>query len=145
MEADILERLCVAKGLRMTEQRRIVARVLASSTDHPDVDQLFQRCTRMDSGISISTIYRILKRFEEAGIVARHDFHEGRARYEPQREDHHDHLIDMRSGKVLEFHSGEIEILVQEIARRLGYTLVGHRLELHGLPFRKRPGGRSGG
>jgi Fur family ferric uptake transcriptional regulator len=130
-----IEALCASKGMRMTEQRRTIARVLADSADHPDVEELYRRCAKADDRISISTVYRTVKLFEDAGIIARHDFREGRARYEQSPEAHHDHLIDLRSGEVIEFQSEEIERLQREIARRLGYRLVDHRLELYAVPL----------
>jgi Fur family ferric uptake transcriptional regulator len=130
-----IEAQCAAKGMRMTEQRRVIARVLAASADHPDVEDLYKRCAEIDDRISISTVYRTVKLFEDAGIIERHDFREGRARYEQMRESHHDHLIDLRSGKVIEFQSEDIERLQAEIARKLGYRLVDHRLELYALPL----------
>jgi Fur family transcriptional regulator, ferric uptake regulator len=130
-----IEAQCVAKGMRMTEQRRVIARVLAGSDDHPDVEELYRRCAVVDPHISISTVYRTVKLFEDAGIIERHDFREGRARYEQIREAHHDHLVDLRSGKVIEFQSDEIEELQREVARRLGYRLVDHRLELYAVPL----------
>lgn len=134
-KASGIEAKCVAAGMRMTEQRRVIARVLASSEDHPDVEELYRRCVKVDDRISISTVYRTMKLFEDAGIIERHDFREGRARYEQMREDHHDHLINLRTGEVTEFRSEEIEKLQGEIARRLGYRLVDHRLELYALPL----------
>ncbi len=119
----------------MTEQRRTIARVLAESDDHPDVEELYRRCARADDRISISTVYRTVKLFEDAGIIERHDFRDGRSRYEESPEEHHDHLIDAKSGKVVEFKSDEIEKLQIEIARKLGYRLVDHRLELYGVPI----------
>jgi len=119
----------------MTEQRRVVARVLAASADHPDVEELFRRCARIDEHISISTVYRTVRLFEDAGIIERHDFREGRARYEQSPDTHHDHLINLRTGEVIEFRSEEIERLQTEIARRLGYRLVDHRLELYAVPL----------
>src|SRR5215217_3315610 len=130
-----IEARCAATGMRMTEQRRVIARVLASSEDHPDVEELYRRCIKVDDRISISTVYRTMKLFEDAGIIERHDFREGRARYEQMREEHHDHLINLRTGEVIEFRSEDIERLQAEIARRLGYRLVDHRLELYALPF----------
>ena len=130
-----IEALCVAKGMRMTEQRRVIARVLAHSADHPDVEELYRRCAEIDDRISMSTVYRTVKLFEDAGIIERHDFREGRARYEQISETHHDHLIDLRSGRVIEFQSEEIERLQADIARRLGYRLVDHRLELYAVPL----------
>jgi Fur family transcriptional regulator, ferric uptake regulator len=130
-----IEALCTAKGMRMTEQRRVIARVLAGSEDHPDVEELYRRCAAVDDRISISTVYRTVKLFEDAGIIERHDFREGRARYETSPEAHHDHLINLRSGEVIEFKSEEIERLQAEIARKLGYRLVDHRLELYAVPL----------
>ena len=121
--------------MRMTEQRRVIARVLAQSDDHPDVEELYRRCAKVDDRISISTVYRTVKLFEDAGIIERHDFRDGRARYEQSPESHHDHLIDLRSGDVIEFQSEEIERLQREVARRLGYRLVDHRLELYAVPL----------
>jgi Fur family ferric uptake transcriptional regulator len=130
-----IEALCAAKGMRMTDQRRVIARVLAASDDHPDVEELYRRCIKVDDRISISTVYRTVKLFEDAGIIERHDFREGRARYEQSREFHHDHLINLRSGEVIEFQSEEIERLQAEVARKLGYRLVDHRLELYAVPL----------
>ncbi len=130
-----IEARCAATGMRMTEQRRVIARVLAGSSDHPDVEELYRRCVAVDDKISISTVYRTVKLFEDAGIIERHDFREGRARYEQMREAHHDHLINLRDGKVIEFTSEEIERLQAEVARRLGYRLVDHRLELYCVPL----------
>jgi Fur family ferric uptake transcriptional regulator len=130
-----IEALCAAKGMRMTEQRRVIARVLASSDDHPDVEELYRRCAKVDDRISISTVYRTVRLFEDSGIIERHDFREGRARYETAPEAHHDHLINLRSGEVIEFQSEEIERLQTEVARRLGYRLVDHRLELYAVPL----------
>ena len=134
-EASHIEALCAAKGMRMTEQRRVIARVLAHSADHPDVEELYKRCVKVDDRISISTVYRTVKLFEDAGIIERHDFREGRSRYEQATESHHDHLINLRSGDVIEFRSEEIERLQTEIARKLGYRLVDHRLELYAVPL----------
>ena len=133
--ADRIEALCVQKGLRMTEQRRIIARTLSEAKDHPDVEELHRRAAAVDKGISIATVYRTVRLFEESGILERHDFRDGRSRYEEAGADHHDHLIDMKTGQVLEFVDPEIERLQQEIARRLGYLLVDHRLELYGVPL----------
>jgi Fur family ferric uptake transcriptional regulator len=130
-----IEALCAAKGMRMTGQRRIIARVLAASGDHPDVEELYRRCVKEDDRISISTVYRTVKLFEDAGIIERHDFREGRARYEQSPESHHDHLINLRTGDVIEFRSEEIERLQSEVARKLGYKLVDHRLELYAVPI----------
>jgi Fur family ferric uptake transcriptional regulator len=130
-----IEALCVEHGLRMTDQRRVIARVLSEAKDHPDVEELHRRASAIDSGISIATVYRTVRLFEEAGILEKHDFRDGRSRYEEATDDHHDHLIDMKTGKVLEFFDPEIERLQQEIARRLGFKLVDHRLELYGVPI----------
>ncbi len=132
-----LERICLDKGMKMTEQRRVVARVLSESHDHPDVEELYRRAAEADPNISIATVYRTVRLFEEAGILERHDFGDGRARYEEAREDHHDHLIDIYSGKVIEFHNSEIERLQEAVARKLGYRLVGHRLELLGVRLKE--------
>ena len=130
-----IEDLCAAKGMRMTEQRRVIARVLEQASDHPDVEELHRRAARVDSRISIATVYRTVKLFEDAGIVARHDFRDGRSRYEPVPDEHHDHLIDLRTGQVVEFRDEEIERLQAEIARRLGFKLVDHRMELYAVPL----------
>ena len=133
-----LESACVDQGMRMTEQRRIVARVLQDSADHPDVEELYRRAAAIDPNISISTVYRTVKLFEDAGIIERHDFGDGRARYETLPEEHHDHLIDLRSGKVIEFRNEEIERIQERIARELGFKLVDHRLELYAVPLDKK-------
>jgi len=130
-----IEALCAAKGMRMTEQRRTIARVLAAADDHPDVEELYRRCVKVDDRISMSTVYRTVRLFEDAGIIARHDFREGRARYETSPEAHHDHLINLRNGEVIEFTSEEIERLQADVARKLGYRLVDHRLELYAVPL----------
>ncbi|OYX01581.1 MAG: transcriptional repressor [Rhizobiales bacterium 32-66-8] len=130
-----IEEACHAKGMRMTDQRRVIARVLTAAEDHPDVEELYRRATAIDDKISISTVYRTVKMFEDAGIIARHEFGDGRSRYEPVPDQHHDHLIDLHSGKVIEFRSEDIELLQEEIARRLGYRIVGHRLELYVVPL----------
>jgi len=130
-----IEDKCIEKGLKMTGQRRVIARVLSESHDHPDVEALYQRAAAVDPHISIATVYRTVKLFEEAGITQRHDFGDGRARYEEAPESHHDHLIDLKSGKVIEFASEEIEQLQDRVARELGYRLVDHRLELFGVPL----------
>lgn len=129
--ADIIAR-CEAKGLRMTEQRRIVARVVGEADDHPDVEELHARAMKLDPRLSLATVYRTVKLFEEAGILDRHEFGDGRARYEDAERDHHDHLIDVHTGEVIEFVDPEIEALQEKIAARLGYRLIGHRLELLG-------------
>ncbi len=126
-----LEQLCLDKGLKMTEQRRVIARVLSDSADHPDVEQVYRRATEIDPHISIATVYRTVRLFEEASILARHDFGEGRARYEEMPSAHHDHLIDLQSGEVIEFRNEDIEKLQHFVASELGYELVGHRLELY--------------
>lgn len=129
-----IEQLCADKGMRMTDQRRVVARVLGEASDHPDVEELYRRSHKVDPNISIATVYRTVRLFEESGIIARHDFKDGRSRYEEATETHHDHLIDMKTGEVVEFMDDEIERLQEAIARRLGYRLVAHRLELYGVP-----------
>ncbi len=134
-----IEAQCAARGMRMTEQRRVIARVLASADDHPDVEELYRRCAAVDHHISISTVYRTVKLFEDAGIIERHDFRDGRARYEQVPDSHHDHLINLRTGEVIEFQSEEIEALQAEVARRLGYRLVDHRLELYAVPLDDKP------
>jgi Fur family transcriptional regulator, ferric uptake regulator len=128
-----LEQLCAEKGLRITDQRRVIAKVLSESDDHPDVELLHERASAIDSKISIATVYRTVRLFEEAGILDRHDFGDGRSRYEPVPEAHHDHLIDVETGKVVEFVDPEVEALQRQIAQRLGYRLVDHRMELYGV------------
>jgi len=128
-----IEALCAERGLRITEQRRVIARVLSESEDHPDVDRLHERASAIDPGISIATVYRTVRLFEEAGILDRHDFGDGRARYEASPEAHHDHMIDVETGKVIEFVDPELESLQRQIAERLGYRLVDHRMELFGV------------
>jgi Fur family ferric uptake transcriptional regulator len=135
---DRLEKLCIDKGLKMTDQRRVIARVLSESSDHPDVELVYQRAVERDPRISIATVYRTVKLFEEASILERHDFGDGRARYEERPEEHHDHLIDVKSGEVIEFSNDEIERLQAEVAKALGYRLVGHRLELFGVPVERK-------
>jgi Fur family ferric uptake transcriptional regulator len=127
-----IERLCNDKGLKMTEQRRVIARVLSDASDHPDVESVYQRAVAIDPHISIATVYRTVRLFEEANILERHDFGDGRARYEEIPEEHHDHLIDVQTGRVIEFANDQIEALQREVARKLGFELVGHRLELFG-------------
>ena len=134
-QIDIVK-LCLEKGMRMTDQRRVIAQVLSDAIDHPDVEEVYRRATAIDAGISIATVYRTVRLFEEAGILERHDFRDGRSRYEPVSDDHHDHLIDLETGDVLEFHNEEIEKLQEEIARRLGFKLVDHRMELYGVPLK---------
>jgi Fur family ferric uptake transcriptional regulator len=128
---DRIEKLCTEKGLKMTAQRRVIARVLSEATDHPDVEELYRRASELDKAISIATVYRTVRLFEEAHILERHDFRDGRSRYEEATEVHHDHLIDIETGDVVEFQSEEIERLQREIAKKLGYELVDHRLELY--------------
>ena len=135
LDSQRIERLCSEKGLKMTGQRRVIARVLSESEDHPDVELLYQRATAIDPKISIATIYRTVRLFEEASILDRHDFGDGRSRYEESSEQHHDHLIDIESGEVIEFTNDEIEALLREVARQLGYKLVDHKLELYAVPL----------
>jgi Fur family ferric uptake transcriptional regulator len=134
-EVLVIEQKCVERGLRMTDQRRVIARVLSQAGDHPDAEELHRRAAAIDANISLATVYRTVKLFEDAGIIERLDFRDGRSRYEESPAEHHDHLIDAKSGKVVEFHSEEIEKLQVEIARKLGYRLVDHRLELYGVPL----------
>jgi Fur family transcriptional regulator, ferric uptake regulator len=131
-----LEELCAERGMRMTDQRRVIARVLQESEDHPDVEELYRRSSEVDPRISISTVYRTVKLFEDAGIIERHDFRDGRSRYETVPEEHHDHLIDLKNGVVIEFRSAEIEALQEKIAREHGFKLIDHRLELYGVPLK---------
>jgi Fur family ferric uptake transcriptional regulator len=138
-----LENACLAKGMRMTEQRRVIASVLEAATDHPDVEELYRRASAVDPRISIATVYRTVKLFEDAGVIARHDFGAGRSRYETIPDEHHDHLIDLRTGAVIEFRNEEIEKLQKAIAERLGFRLVDHRLELFGVPLKDGEGGKS--
>ncbi len=137
-----IEQRCAEQGMKMTEQRRIVARVLSTATDHPDVETVFKRAAKIDPHISIATVYRTVRLFEEANIIDRHEFGDGKARYEEKSEAHHDHLINVRSGKVIEFANETIEALQETIARELGFALIGHRLELYAVPLdanEKRP------
>ncbi len=135
--ASRIELLCNEKGLKMTEQRRVIARVLSESADHPDVEQVHRRATAIDPRISIATVYRTVRLFEEANILEKHDFGDGRSRYEEIPESHHDHLIDIESGKVIEFRDEQIEALQRAVAEKLGYRLVDHRLELYGVPIKR--------
>jgi len=135
-----IEQLCIDKGMKMTGQRRIIARVLSDATDHPDVEEVYRRAVELDPRISIATVYRTVRLFEEANILERHDFGDGRSRYEEVSEEHHDHLIDIQSGKVTEFRSVDIEALQEKIAAEHGYRLVGHRLELYGVPLNRGKG-----
>jgi Fur family ferric uptake transcriptional regulator len=133
-----VEALCHEKGLRITDQRKIIARVLSDANDHPDVEELHARAAAIDPGISIATVYRTVRLFEEAGILERHDFGDGRARYEAAAEGHHDHLIDVESGRVIEFVDQDLEALQRQIAEKLGYRLVDHRMELYGIPLDRK-------
>lgn len=135
MSMSRIEKVCIEKGLRMTQPRRIIAQVLSDAEDHPDAEELHRRANSLDASISLATVYRTVKLFEDYDIIERHEFRDGRARFEEAPIDHHDHLIDVRSGDVLEFHNEEIERLQIEIARKLGYKLVDHRLELYGIPL----------
>lgn len=130
-----IEQRCIEKGMKMTDQRRVIAKVLSEAQDHPDVEEVYRRSTEIDPHISIATVYRTVRLFEEADILERHDFGDGRARYEESADDHHDHLIDVQSGRVIEFNSPEIEALQRKIAETYGFRLVGHRLELYGVPL----------
>lgn len=131
-----IEQRCIEKGLKMTEQRRVIAQVLSDAHDHPDVEEVYRRASSIDNKISIATVYRTVRLFEEANIIEKHDFGDGRARYEQVGETHHDHLIDVKNGKVIEFVNEEIEKLQYEIARKLGYKLIDHRLELYCVPLK---------
>jgi|TARA_B100001964_G_scaffold133100_1_gene147001 Fur family ferric uptake transcriptional regulator len=131
-----IEQLCIERNMKMTGQRRVIARVLSDAADHPDVEELYRRSVKVDSKISIATVYRTVRLFEEAGLLDRLDFGDGRARYEPSSDDHHDHLIDVKSGKVIEFQEEHVEELQRTVAKKLGYELVGHRMELYGIPLK---------
>ena len=135
-----LEEICIKKGMRMTDQRRVIARVLSTADDHPDVEEVYRRASAVDPNISIATVYRTVRLFDDAGILERHEFGDGRARYEPVPEEHHDHLIDLQSGEVIEFRNEEIEKLQELVARELGYKLIDHRLELYGTRLKKENG-----
>ena len=137
MMTETIEQKCIAKGVKLTDQRRIIAKVMSESQDHPDVDELYNRVSKIDSKISIATVYRTVKLFEEAGIVAKHDFKGGKARYEQLNESHHDHLIDIKTGEIIEFVDNEIEKLQQKVAEKYGYKLVDHKLELYGIKKNK--------
>ncbi len=130
-----IEQLCIDKNLKMTEQRRVIAKVLSEADDHPDVEEVYQRAVAVDANISIATVYRTVRLFEEHDIIEKHDFGDGRARYEPVSDEHHDHLIDVKSGEVIEFVNEEIEALQEQVAREHGYKLVDHRLELYVVPL----------
>ena len=131
--SETIEQKCIAKGVKLTDQRRIIAKVMSEANDHPDVDELYNRVSRIDAKISIATVYRTVKLFEEAGILAKHDFKGGKARYEELSESHHDHLIDVKTGEIIEFVDEEIEKLQKKVAEKYGYTLVDHKLELYGV------------
>ena len=135
--SNIIENKCIDKGLRLTDQRKLVAKVMSESKDHPDVDELHKRVNKIDSKISIATVYRTVKLFEEAGIIAKHDFKGNKSRYEQTSEEHHDHLIDINSGEITEFVNEEIEKLQKQVAEKLGYKLIDHRLELYGSKIKK--------
>jgi len=135
MTIDRIEKRCVEKGMRMTDQRRVVARVLSQASDHPDVEELYHRAAAVDPHISLATVYRTVRLFEEAGVVERHDFGDGRSRYEQAGDDHHDHLINIKTGEVVEFFDEEIEKMKEALAQKLGYKLVGHKLELYAVPL----------
>ena len=130
---DSIEQKCIDKGVKLTDQRKIIAKVMSESDDHPDVDELYKRVTKIDSKISIATVYRTVKLFEEVGILAKHDFKGGKARYEEISESHHDHLIDVKTGEIIEFVDDEIEKLQKKVAEKYGYELVDHKLELYGI------------
>ena len=132
---DRIEQQCIEKGMRMTDQRRVVARVLSAAEDHPDVEELYHRAAAVDPNISLATVYRTVRLFEEAGVVERHDFGDGRSRYEGAGSEHHDHLINIKTGQVIEFFDAEIEKMKEALAEKLGYKLVGHKLELYGVPL----------
>ncbi len=131
--SETIEQKCLAKGFKLTDQRKIIAKIMSDSQDHPDVDELYKRASKIDSKISIATVYRTVKLFEEAGIVAKHDFKGGKARYEELNEGHHDHLIDIKTGEIIEFVDEEIENLQKKVADKYGYKLVDHKLELYGI------------
>ena len=130
---ETLEQKCIAKGVKLTDQRKIIAKAMSNSNDHPDVDELYKRVSKIDTKISIATVYRTVKLFEEVGIIAKHDFKGGKARYEELSESHHDHLIDIKTGEIIEFVDEEIENLQKKVAEKYGYNLVDHRLELYGI------------
>jgi Fur family ferric uptake transcriptional regulator len=132
-----LEQACIDKGMKMTEQRRVIARVLSEAVDHPDVEEVHRRAAAIDPGISIATVYRTVRLFEEANIITRHDFGDGRSRYEQRSDSHHDHIINVRTGEVLEFHDEEIESLQRKLAEKMDLELVGHRMELFCVPRKK--------
>ena len=135
--SETIEQKCLSKGVKLTDQRRLIAQVMSESTDHPDVDELYNRVSKIDPKISIATVYRTVKLFEEAGILTKHDFKGGKARYEAMIESHHDHLIDIKTGEIIEFVDDEIEKLQKKVAEKYGYKLVDHKLELYGV--KKKP------
>ena len=135
--SETIEQKCISKGVKLTEQRKIIAKVMSTSDDHPDVDELYNRVSKIDSKISIATVYRTVKLFEEAGILAKHEFKGGKARYEQLSESHHDHLIDIKTGAIIEFVDDEIEKLQKKVAEKYGYELVDHKLELYGIKKNK--------
>ena len=135
--SNVIENKCIEKGVRLTDQRKLVAKIMSESTDHPDVDELHKRVNKLDSKISIATVYRTVKLFEEAGVVAKHDFKGNKARYEEALQEHHDHLIDVNTGAIIEFVNEDIEKLQKKVAEKLGYKLVDHRLELYGSKIKK--------
>ena len=135
--SETIEQKCLTKGVKLTEQRKIIAKIMSDSQDHPDVDELYKRASKIDSKISIATVYRTVKLFEEAGIVAKHDFKGGKARYEELNESHHDHLIDVKTGEIIEFVDKEIEELQKKVAQKLGYKLIDHKLELYAQKIKK--------
>ena len=134
---ETIEKKCIAKGVKLTEQRKIIEKIMSESNDHPDVDELYNRVSKIDSKISIATVYRTVKLFEESGIVTKHDFKGGKARYEELNESHHDHLIDIKTGEIIEFVDDEIEKLQKKVAEKYGYELVDHKLELYGFKKNK--------
>ena len=135
--SETIEEKCISKGVKLTDQRKVIAQVMSQSTDHPDVDELYNRVSKIDPKISIATVYRTVKILEEAGILIKHDFKAGKARYEQIRESHHDHLIDVKTGEIIEFVDDEIELLQKKVAEKYGYKLVDHKLELYGV--KKKP------
>ncbi len=135
--ASRIESLCIEKGLKMTGQRRIIASTISEAEDHPDVEEIYKRAAKNDANISIATVYRTVRMLEEAGIIEKHDFGDGKARYEESSEEHHDHLINIKNGQIIEFHNDEIERLQEEVAKKLGYKLIGHRLELYAVPLKE--------
>ena len=138
LKTSRIERQCVDKGMKMTAQRRVIARVLSDASDHPDVEQVYHRAVKIDQRISIATVYRTVRLFEEADILERHDFGDGRSRYEEVTDEHHDHLIDIQTGRVIEFQNEEIEALQEKTAARYGFRLIGHKLELYGVPLNSK-------